>query len=107
MNVDIGIWGRLNRVIGFLLVLTCIAGVVVWYLPLIRNNEAMRKEINRLKARVASEEENSRRIENTIKALRTDRKAVERVAREKLGYVKSGETVIRFEAPRAVAEQRH
>lgn len=102
-----GIWGRLNRIIGFMLVVTCFAGVVVWYLPLIRNNEAMRKEILRLEAKVAHEEETARRIESSITALRTDPKAVERVAREKLGYVKPGETMIRFEAPPRVVERRH
>jgi cell division protein FtsB len=32
-------------------------------------------------------------------ALRRDPKAIERLARESLGYGKPGETVIRFEAP--------
>jgi cell division protein FtsB len=32
-------------------------------------------------------------------ALQHDPKAVERLARERLGYAKPGETVIRFEAP--------
>lgn len=100
MNVDIGIWGKLNRLIGFLLFVTCISGVIVWYLPLIKSNEAMRKEILRLESEVNQEEQLARRIDNTIKSLKTDPRAVERVAREKLGYVKPGETMIRFEAPR-------
>jgi cell division protein FtsB len=70
---------------------------VVWYLPLIRQNERVRQEILRREAQVRQEEERSKQLEGSIRALRTDRRAVERVAREKLGYIKPGETRIQFE----------
>ena len=100
MNVDVGIWSKLNRVIGFLLFVTCISGVVVWYLPLIKNNESMRKEILRLESEVTQKQQQVQRINNAIRSLQTDPRAVERAAREKLGYVKPGEIMIRFEEPR-------
>jgi cell division protein FtsB len=37
-------------------------------------------------------------MEATIRARRTDSRAVERLAREKLGFIKPGETRIQFEA---------
>jgi len=36
-------------------------------------------------------------LKTSVDSMRNDPKAVERLAREKLGYAKSGETVIRFE----------
>jgi cell division protein FtsB len=80
-----------------LLVAAGIMLVVLWYLPLVRQNEAMRKEILRLETQIQQEEETSRQLRASIEALRTDPKTVERLAREKLGYAKPGETVIRFE----------
>ena len=71
--------------------------VVVWYVPLFQQNERIRKEIQSLQGQIRREEQASRRLETSIKALRDDPKTVERMAREKLGYAKTGETVIYFE----------
>ena len=106
MNVDVGIWGRLNRFIGVLLCLACVSGVGVWYLPLIKSNQEWRKGILRLEAEVQREERLAHRIDAQVMALRTDPRAVERVAREKLGFVKPGETMIRFEPPRTLRGTR-
>lgn len=71
--------------------------VIVWYLPLIKQNERMRKELLRLQMEEQKAAEVQRQRKAAIDALRNDPKAVERLAREKLGYAKPGETVIRFE----------
>ena len=99
MNVDLGIWSKLTRLVIFLLVLAGILGVAVWYLPLIKTNERMRKEVLRLDTQIAKAEEAGRQLKTSIDSLKYDPKAVERLAREKFGYAKPGETVIRFEAP--------
>ncbi len=99
MQVDLGIWGKLTQTVIYLLVVAAIAAVGVWYLPLIQQNERMRKEILRLENQIKQEEEISRQLRLSIDALRNDPRAVERLAREKLGYAKPGETVIRFESP--------
>lgn len=99
MNVDRGIWDKLTRVVIFLLFLAGLLIVAVWYLPLVQHNERMRKEILRLDTQIQKEEETGRQLRASIDALRFDPKAVERLARERLGYAKPGETVIRFEAP--------
>jgi cell division protein FtsB len=99
MNVDLGIWERLRRVVIFLLFISALLAVAVWYLPLIRYNERMRQQIMRREQQVRQEEERSRQLEAGIRALRTDPRAVERIAREKLGYVRPGETRIQFEPP--------
>jgi cell division protein FtsB len=99
MNVDLGIWAKLTRVVTFLLFLAGILGVAVWYLPLIQQNERMRKEILRKDTLIQQEEETARQFKASLDTLRRDPKAVERLARERLGYAKPGETVIRFEEP--------
>jgi cell division protein FtsB len=99
MKVDLGIWHKLNRLVIFLLFLAGVLGVAVWYLPLIKQNERMRKTSLRLDTQIRKEEETGRQLKASIDALHYDRKAVERLARERLGYAKAGETVIRFDEP--------
>jgi cell division protein FtsB len=99
MKVDLNIWDELTRVVIFLLFVAGILLVAIWYLPLIKQNERMRKEILRLDTLVQKEEDAGKQLRTSIDALRRDPKAVERLARERLGYAKTGETVIRFELP--------
>jgi cell division protein FtsB len=99
MNVDLGIWGKLTRVVIFLLFVAGLLGVAVWYLPLIRHNERMRRQILNLDAQIKKQEEAAKQFRASIDSLHYDPKAVERLARERLGYAKVGETVVRFEEP--------
>jgi cell division protein FtsB len=101
VNVDLGIWGKLTRVVVFLLCVAGVLGVAVWYLPLIKQNERMRRVVLQLDTQIAKTDENNRQLKISIEALRYDPKAVERLARERLGYAKPGETVIRFDEPMA------
>jgi cell division protein FtsB len=86
-------------VVVFLCFVALILLVGVWYLPLIRQNERMRRHILGLDDQIRKEEEIGRQQRAAIDALRYDPKTVERLARETLGYAKPGETVIRFEPP--------
>ena len=97
MNVDLGIWGKLTWVVTILAMVTGLTLVVGWYLPLINQNERMRHEILRLSAQIQQEDATGKQLRGQIDALQHDPKTVERLAREKLGYAKPGETVIRFE----------
>ena len=100
--MNLGIWDKLTRVVIFLLFVAGVLGVAVWYFPLIKQNERMRREVMRLDTQIAKAEETSRQLKSSIDALKYDPKAVERLARERMGFAKPGETVIRFEplAPR-------
>jgi cell division protein FtsB len=106
MKVDLGIWDKLTRLVVFLVFVAGILLVALWYLPLIKQNERYRKEILRLDNLVQREEETGKQLRISIDALRYDPKAVERLARERLGYAKAGETVIRFEAPQTNSAPR-
>jgi cell division protein FtsB len=96
-NVDLGIWDKLSGLMAVLIFLAAALAVVVWYIPLFRQNERMRKEIQSLQGQIRREEQAGRQLENQIKALREDPKTLERMAREKLGYAKTNETVLYFE----------
>ena len=96
VNVDLGIWGKLTRVVVFLLCIAGLLGVALWYLPLINQNERFRKVVLQLDTQIAKVEENNRQLKVSIESLKRDPKAVERLARERLGYAKPGETMIHF-----------
>jgi len=100
MNVNLGIWDKLTRLIVLFLLLAALLGIALWYLPLIQRNERMRKEILSLDAENKKEEESQKQLKAAIDAMR-DPRTIERLAREKLSYARTGETVIRFEAPAA------
>jgi cell division protein FtsB len=97
MNVDLGIWNKLSRLVIFMLFLAGLLAVAVWYFPLIKQNERMRQTNLRLDNQIQKEEDRARQLKASIDSLHYDPKAVERLARERLGYAKAGETVIRFE----------
>ena len=97
MNVDLGIWSKLTKMVACLLLLAGLLLVGVWYLPLIQQNERMQRENLRLERELEKEKEKSRQLQADIDALRKDPKTVERLTREKLGYAKPDETVVRFE----------
>jgi|SRR6185312_2025076 len=98
MKVDTGIWATLTRIVIGLLVL---AGMgIVWqcYLPNIKQNERMRRTTLSLDAKIQAEEAAQKQYKASIDTLRYDTNAIERLARERLRYSKSNETVIVFES---------
>lgn len=101
MNVDLGIWGKLTRLMLGLLLLAMIMGAVAAYYPLLKQNERMRQVVYQLDGQIQQEETLQRQYRASIEAMTKDRATVERLAREKLGYAKRGEMVIRFDNPSA------
>ena len=98
MNVDLGIWSKLTKVVVGLVVLAVLLLIGMCYLPLIQENTRIRAEILKLNQKLEAETNKLNQIQAQIDALRNDPKTVERLAREKLGYAKPDETVIRFES---------
>ena len=96
MSAQFNIWEKLSKIVVFLLFVAAAAGVVLWYLPLIRQNEALRKEIVRLSEQIEHQKKVNEELSNAIQSARSDPRTVERLAREKLGYARPGEAVIRF-----------
>jgi len=82
VKVDLGIWSRLTQAVVVLVALAVLIFICLAYQKPIEQNERMRRDID---------------------ALRNDPATVTRLAREKLGYAKADETVIRFETNSAAA----
>ena len=98
MKVDTGIWTTLTRIVIGLVVLAVLGIVWQCYLPVIKQNERMRRTTLNLDNRIQSEEASNKLYKAAIDTLRYDTNAVERLAREKLRYAKSNETVVVFES---------
>ena len=89
-------WLTLYRVASIVFVVVVIIAVIFAFRPKIKQNQEGQRRITAL-------EEENRRKEEAVKALRkqqdqfsTDSKYVEKLAREELGKAKAGETVYRF-----------
>jgi cell division protein FtsB len=99
VNVDLGIWSKLTKVVVGLVVLAALLLIGMCYLPVIHENERMRRQILLDQNQIEKEEARARELEAQVDALQHDPKTVERLTREKLGYAKPDETVVRFEPP--------
>ena len=91
------IWDTLSR---FVVILIFVAGLVLAvaiYLPGTEQKQRMLNSIQNREAQIKREEETSKSLISSINTLRGDPKSVERLARDKFGYAKPGETVVRFE----------
>ncbi len=99
MKVNLGVWDKLSRVVVVLLFLAGLFVVFIWYLPLIQQNQRYRKQLFDLDVRIQEQEKVGRQLRASIDALQNDPRTLERLAREKLGWAKTNETVIRFETP--------
>jgi len=98
VNVDRDIWGTLTKFVIGLIVLAVLLLIGMYYLPLIQENTRMRAKILELDQQLETETNQLNRLQAQIDALRNDPKTIERLAREKLGYAKPDETIIRFES---------
>jgi cell division protein FtsB len=104
MKVNLGIWSVLSRAVIFLLLLAGLLGVFFWYLPLIQQNQRYRNEILALDVKIQDQERLARQLRGSVDALLNDPRTLERVAREKLGYARTNESVIRFQGSKDVLE---
>lgn len=100
MNVDLGIWSKLTKLVVALLLVAGLMILALWYLPLIRQNERLRRELVRLDGEIQKQEATAKQARDAIESMRNP-KVIERLARERLGYARPDEAVIVFVAPAA------
>jgi cell division protein FtsB len=62
--------------------------------------KAKKAEYERLRQEIADEQREQQQLQTTVKALQSDPKAIEKAAREQLGYVRPGETILVQRPPR-------
>ena len=99
MNVNLGVWDKLTKLVLFLLFLAGLLAVFFWYLPLIDKNQRYRKEVLALDAKIVEQERLGRQLKSVIDSLQNDPRILERLAREKLNLARTNEMVVRFEPP--------
>lgn len=97
VKVDTGIWSRLTQVVVLLIAIAILLLVARAYLPVIQQNERMRRDILRLDAEYKVQTNLANQLRVEFEALRNDPGTIERLAREKLGYARPDETVVRFD----------
>ena len=96
MNVT-SVWDKLSRLVFILFFAACLVGIFFWYLPPIQQNERMRKEVFGLDLKIREQEKLERKQRTELAAM-NDPRTVERLAREKLSYARTNETIFRFES---------
>lgn len=80
----------------FLLACVGLAGGV-WLGPVYRENRATRESIGLLQTSIERQAQEIERLNRELRELRTDYRAIERVAREKFGMCRPGEEIYHFE----------
>jgi len=100
-QVNVGVFGWLNRLMLGLIVLALIALIILKCLPLIRKNESMSRDLQSRRDEVQRMENQVTRNQARIEALRSDPRTIEREAREQLGLARPDENVVTFQTPEA------
>ncbi|HAM72944.1 MAG TPA: hypothetical protein DCM86_14995 [Verrucomicrobiales bacterium] len=95
------IWDLLTKFVLFLLFIAAGVGIFFWYLPVIQQIQRMHREILVRENEVHSEEKTRKRLRAEVESTMNDPRTVERLARERLVYARTNETVFYFEAPKA------
>lgn len=94
---------RMRRVLATLVIAVLAAGV--GYKAIYGPNgtivyKAKRAEYERLRQEIADESQRQQELQEHVKALQSDPKAIEKEAREQLGYVRPGEKILVQRPPR-------
>jgi cell division protein FtsB len=88
------------RTVMTILVLGCLAaGAVLWLGPVMRENRVTREAIGRLQSSIERQAQEIAQLNRELRELRTDYRAIERVAREQFGLCRPGEEIYHFEEP--------
>jgi cell division protein FtsB len=102
VNMTQNIWNALTRLLLVLLGIAAVLGIVVWYEPVVQENQRMREEKFELDKKIEQEGKIARRLETQLRSFQDpvlEKTLVERLARERLSYAKPGENVVHFEPP--------
>ncbi len=87
-----------RRLVAAALVLVVAAGLAVYGGSGVMRVRAMQDEIRQLEHELATLRAQTQKLTATIDKLRNDPAYIEKLAREDLGYVREGETVLKFPA---------
>ena len=85
------------------LVVAGVVAVFVWYLPLIQENQKLRRELALQQSRIEALQTENNQMMRRLELFDGNPNTVERLIRENLGFGLTGETIVRFEEPRPPA----
>jgi len=103
MSAGQSIWDKLFRLVLAMLVVACLLGIFIWYQPVIRENQLLRREKLELESKIEQETDTARKLDADLRAMQNPM-TIERLARERLSYAKPGEYVIHFDPPPGVSQ---
>jgi cell division protein FtsB len=95
---------KARAVVGVFVVACLAVAAVLWLGPVCRENQATREAIERLNSTLGRQAQEIERLNQELRALRTDYRAIERVAREKFGMCRPDEEIYHFETPAGNAQ---
>jgi len=98
LKLDYGWSSILIKIAYVLFFIAAVAGIATYYIPLIRKTRSFERELEAKQLALQKEEELNARLNREIELLKNDPEYVEKVARDKLGYGRDGETIYRFES---------
>lgn len=84
------------RLISLLVAVVVVLTGIFTSLPLLRQKAAQKRAFLQLQEDVRVEQLRAKELSDKIQSVRSDRKTVERLAREKFGLGRSGETIFKF-----------
>jgi len=95
VKVDLGVWDWLGRLIVVLLVGAAAVGLVAAYLPLIKENAAIRRTINLTRQEILAEQSRIGRLEADLEASKRP-EIIEQLARDLADMARPGEVIFNF-----------
>jgi cell division protein FtsB len=98
LKLDYGWTSILIRIAYLLFFIAAVAGIATYYIPLIKKTQAFERELTAKQLALQKEEEMNSKLKREIELLKKDPEYVEKVARDKLGYGRDGETIYRFDS---------
>ncbi len=99
IEVDFGVWGIMRKVAVAVFVTAILGVLALWYIPIMRQTNALQKEIEIKRESLKRQQELHQKYNDELHELRTDPEAVEKTIREKLNLIKPNEKIYYFESP--------
>jgi cell division protein FtsB len=98
------VWHKANRLVIILIVLAIIGGALLAFIPEIARHKSLTNQFEQEKESLAREKLVNRQRAREVHLLQNDPEYVEIIARDRLGVMKEGETILRLDSnPKAAS----
>jgi cell division protein FtsB len=99
---DPSFWNALNRVLLTLVILSAVAGLVLWFYPELVRRDQMARNLLREQEELTAQQTLRKQREREVYLLESDKEYIETIARDKLDMMKEGETIFRLDPSKAL-----